>query len=500
MKNIQYYLLYITLTLFVLSSCDFSEDVKEIKTNSGTADFTTYVALGNSLTSGFQDGALYKSGQENSYPAMIAQGMHLSYEFTQPLMADDLGGIPMIGVPNKRILVKTASGLAPVVAKGMGKTTIANIYNDKPFYNLGVPGAKLTHLLAPGYGNPLGLLKTPRTANPYYVRFASSHQSSVLADALAANPTFFSLWIGNNDVLGYATSGGDGSNPLTAENVFSQYYNLLVEKLTANGAKGVVANIPYVTSIPFFNTVPNNALKLDAATAQKLTGFFTAVQGIFTKVLMAKGVPATQAQALAAQYGITFSEGENRFLIQTEKTQQNPLGFRQMSEQELLVLTINQEAMKTQGYGSVALSQEVLAILGKLSAGQQISPSEGMKVLAAVNPIKDKDALDVEELALIKNSTEAFNTIIKKAAQSKGLALFDANAMMQQLATKGLRIAGVNYSSAFVTGGVFSLDGVHPNQRGYAIIANAFIKAINEKYNATIPEVDPNSYVGITFP
>lgn len=499
MKNIFFYL-RIALGLSLIASCDFSDDVQDIKTQSGSADFTTYVALGNSLTAGFQDGALYKSGQENSYPAMIAQGMNLSYEFKQPLMKDDLGGIPMISLPNKRILAKTEAGLLPVVAPGTGKTTLANIYAEGPFYNLGVPGAKVSHLLAPEYGNPKGLLASPRSANPYYVRFASSTGSSVLADALALKPTFFSLWIGNNDVLGYAMSGGDDSNPLTAENTFSQYYGLLVQKLTAKGAKGVVANIPYVTTIPFFNTVPNNALKLDAATAQKLTGFFTAVQGIFTKVLMAKGIPSVQAQALAAQYGINFSEGKNRFLIQTEVTPQNPLGFRQMSEEELLVLTIDQAAMKTQGYGSVALSKEVLAVLQKLGAGQNITPTEAQKVLQAVNPIKDKDVLDVEELALIKNSTDSYNTAIKNIAEASGLAFFDANAMMQKLATEGLRINGVNYSSKFVTGGVFSLDGVHPNQRGYAIIANAFIDAINAKYNATIPKVAPNHYTGITFP
>jgi hypothetical protein len=35
----------------------------------------------------------------------------------------------------------------------------------------------------------------------------------VLAYAMSQKPTFFSLWIGNNDV-GYATTGGDGTDPL----------------------------------------------------------------------------------------------------------------------------------------------------------------------------------------------------------------------------------------------------------------------------------------------
>jgi hypothetical protein len=67
----------------------------------------------------------------------------------------------------------------------------------------GVPGAKSFHLLYNGYGNPAGI--AAKTANPYFVRFASSPTATVVGDALAQNPTFFSLWIGNNDTLGYAT-------------------------------------------------------------------------------------------------------------------------------------------------------------------------------------------------------------------------------------------------------------------------------------------------------
>lgn len=499
MKKIYVYSLL--LMIFVLAiSCDFEDSVADVKLSSGEADFTTYVALGNSLTSGYQDGALYKSGQENSYPSMIAKGMNLSEQFNQPLMVDDLGGIPSLGLSNKRILAITEGGLSPVVAKGEGKTTLANIYTGTPFHNLGVPGAKLAHLLFPGYGNPIGLLAKPATANPYYVRFASSPDASIIADAMAIKPTFFSLWIGNNDVLGYATSGGDGSNPLTSEGMFAQYYDLLVKQLTSAGAKGVVANIPSVTSIPFFNTIPNNALVLDDEKAKSLTGFFKAISGIATQVLISKGLPAEKANALAGQYAITFHKGANRFLIEVPKTQANPLGFRQMAEEELLVLTIDRGAMKSKGYGSVQLTPGVMATLGKLQAGQMPTQAELLGVIQAVNPIKDKDALDAEELVLIANATQAFNTTIKNVADKYGLALYDANKVMKNLSENKLRIKGVDYSSEFVTGGVFSLDGVHPNQRGYAIIANGFIQAINTKYNSNLPEVDPNSYEGVKLP
>ena len=58
----------------------------------------------------------------------------------------------------------------------------------------------------------------------------------------------------------------------------------------------------------------------------------------------------------------------------------------------------------------------------------------------------------------------------------------------------------MNYSTAFVTGGSFSLDGVHLTGKGYAVIANEFIKAINAKYKSNLRQVNPNNYSGVKFP
>ncbi|HBR52989.1 MAG TPA: G-D-S-L family lipolytic protein, partial [Flavobacteriaceae bacterium] len=78
--------------------------------SSGDADLSNYVAVGNSLTAGFADGALYITGQENSYPNIMAQQFALaggSETFTQPLMADNLGGLLLNGTqvaPNRFVL------------------------------------------------------------------------------------------------------------------------------------------------------------------------------------------------------------------------------------------------------------------------------------------------------------------------------------------------------------------------------------------------------------
>jgi len=103
-------------------------------------------------------------------------------------------------------------------------------------------------------------------------------------------------------------------------------------------------------------------------------------------------------------------------------------------------------------------------------------------------------------VALVQGRTTALNTIITNVANSKGLAVFDANTFFNGVARSGLVVNAVNNTAAFVTGNLFSLDGVHPTPRGYAVVANEMIKAINAKYGSAVPGVDATKYRGVRFP
>ena len=239
-------------------SCTPEVEIKSSPTPSaGEADFTTYVALGNSLTAGYADGQLNRSGQINSYPALLAESfrsVNPSLTFNQPLMPE--------GRLNETLVF---SGFqpngSPILAQeegGLGPEAFASISGQGPFQNLGVPGATVGSLLLQGYGS----------LNPYYGRFAEDNTlgagSSIIADAAAQQPTFFTLWIGNNDVLGYATSGGEegaAANPLrnsiTPTATFKTYYEGIIATLIGsnNSIEGALANIPDIENIPFFQTV-----------------------------------------------------------------------------------------------------------------------------------------------------------------------------------------------------------------------------------------------------
>jgi hypothetical protein len=120
--------------------------------------------------------------------------------------------------------------------------------------------------------------------------------------------------------------------------------------------------------------------------------------------------------------------------------------------------------------------------------------------VSPLNPIENQYVLDAGEVALVKDYVTSYNKTITDIAATKGLAIFDAYTFLNTIKQKGLLVNGVNLSASFISGGLFSLDGVHLTPKGYAIEANEFIKAINSKYGSSIPMADVNSYNSVTFP
>ncbi len=492
--NIQYKWLLI-LMIFGIIACESDDDSsveEEVVITSGTADFSTYVALGNSLTAGFTDGALFIEAQENSMPNILAQQFALvgGGTFTQPLMSDNIGGALLGGnqILGPRLFF---NGAGPATLPATPTTEISSILSG-PFNNMGIPGAKSFHLLATGYGNIAGL---PNLANPYFVRMATDPNASVIEDAMAQNPTFFSLWIGNNDVLGYALTGGDGTDPITDTATFNGAYNALVASLTSGGAKGVIANIPDVTSIAHFTTVPHNPVPLDAATAGFLNsasaygaynGGLDAALAFLTANPMTLGAlfPATAdmtslelATAEIARRKITFSEGEGNAVV--------------ILDEDLTDLTIINNALVSIRQ---ATAEDLLVLPSSSFIGTEAIPGNPQTVNGVAIPLADKWVLTPEEQAEIATATAAFNATISAAAQQAGLAFVDANALLVAASDGGTTFDEFLLQGNLVFGGLFSLDGVHPTARGYAFIANETMKAINTTYGSNLPMVKAVDY------
>jgi lysophospholipase L1-like esterase len=105
-------------------------------------------------------------------------------------------------------------------------------------------------------------------------------------------------------------------------------------------------------------------------------------------------------------------------------------------------------------------------------------------------PLPGSVVLTASEAANVRARVNQYNAVIQAVANERGAALVDVNSQLTQLATTGVNVGGITYTSAFLKGGVFSYDGVHPTRFGYAFIANLFIDAIDNKFGNTVEEVN----------
>lgn len=496
-KNLKY--LFLSALAFIACSEEIEVPVEvQEPLSAGTADFSKFVALGNSLTAGFADGALFKAGQMNAYPNLMSQKFAEvgGGSFTYPEMNDNIGGLLLAGnqIQGPRLFF---NGTAPVPVPGTPTTDITSPVSG-PFNNLGIPGAKSFHLLSPTYGNLAGVLSG--TANPYYVRMNSANVSLV-ANAVAQSPSFFSLWIGNNDVLSFATSGGVGvdhnstgntnpatygSNDITNNNAFASVYSTLLDALTAGGAKGVVANIPDVTAVPFFTTVPHNPVPLDAATAGALNAqLINVLNGLLTAI----GQPTRFTQLEAG--------ANNPLLIVDEALDNVGAGLTQAAQlsgnPQLVALAPFLGAVY--GQARHATKDDLILLTTRGVIGQPAgSPVPALNAFGVSYPLQDQYVLVKAEVDMIKAATSSYNATIKSLAEQKGLAIVDVNQQMNILSTNGIIFGNFHMTSAFVQGGAFSLDGVHVTARGNAYIANLFLEAIEKTYGAKFNKFKPESF------
>ena len=470
------------LSLLGLALAGCQPEITDPKSSAGSADFSTYIAVGNSLTAGYSDGGLYLESQQNSYPSILA-GQFAQVgggAFVQPLF-------PAANATGSGYLtISSFNGSNPVITQVPGNGFAATgsplfvRYTGTNNQNLGVPGIRVADVMTPDYGQ-LTATSNAGNFNPYFERLLSGTASTTYLGYVqervgTIKPTFFTNWLGNNDVLGYAGSGGTAA-PLTPVADFTALYSAITDVLTAGGAKGLVATIPNVVNVPFFTTVPTAAVKakidnapVPAATVAALTA----------------GLSLTPTQAATIRFGL-FIEALNIAGTATI--------VREATASDLLLLTAS-SVINTPSTTANPLPRGLGIVITGLAPAQ----AAGLAFAVPANPLPSSVVLDEVEVSNVQKATTDLNNVITSVANQKGLAIFDSNTFFNSLARTGVVINTVNNSVAYITGNLFSLDGVHPTPRGYAVIANEMIKAINTKYGSAVAGVDATQYRGVKFP
>ncbi|MEO9571854.1 MAG: G-D-S-L family lipolytic protein [Polaribacter sp.] len=527
MKNYK----YIGLCLLTLgfASCDVNNEldtipeevVAEVELNVNGLDFSKYVSIGASFTAGFTDGALFKAGQENSFPSILANKFDAAESFNQPLMSDNTGGmiIPIPGIDDLayRLIFngKTPQRLdefltdlrepVPPVNTNAGVSLAAD---GSIFTNVGVPGAKSTHIDYNGYAS----------LNPYFGRMANSPTVSMLEYAKEQAPTFFTLSeIGGNDVLGYATSGGesdvnaDNYDPITPIATFDFVFNDMVNQLTAVCPNGVITNVPYITDLPHFTTVPYNPLDPnDEDTGSSLKAqvpLLNSVFGAINQIYTGAGEPERaivfsttetnpviiyDEDATDLSAAITSTLGASPTFIPFVES----LGLPAVAAPLVASLLGNQYGKARSATSEDLLvlpSSSVIGTVNEGHVGNLVTQSGGLLPLTLAGqfsaegvtlPLADKWVLTPEEQLEIKIATDGYNATISSVASIKGLAFVDLNSILTEASTAGIVFDGYTMTTNLVTGGLVSLDGIHLTTRGYALMANKILAAIDTTYGS----------------
>ena len=235
----------ILILSIILINC---KKTTESENNWGDADFTSFVSIGNSLTAGVADGALYEDSQKNSFPMLIAKMAEVDNNFEQPIM----GG----------------NGFSFNEAEGR---LSLNIFTSPPSIDFLDAGTENNRNLSRAYNN-LGLpliraqqLYTATTAveadsNHFVDKILRGSGRTAIEEALSLVPTLITLWVGSNDVLESAALGlADDEFPYTNTNEFSGHLTNVVNQLTAGtDAPIFIANIFDITDLPYFTSLPSS--------------------------------------------------------------------------------------------------------------------------------------------------------------------------------------------------------------------------------------------------
>lgn len=395
------------VALPVLAGCRTDEKINAPK----VADpiFQRYVSLGNSITAGFQSAGISDSTQLRSYAQLLAKAMGTSFNYPQ------LAGR---GCPPPF----TNNVTQARVGGGTAGTCDLRVVRPGPYNNVAIPGNVVANLYT-NFGTPAS------SFDPLKTIFLGGRTELEMTKAI--NPTFVSLWIGANDVLGAlisSTNAGD-TTQITSAAAFDAAYDSVANVIAATGAKVVLANVPDITTIPY---------------ASLAAIYYCAKNG---------GCPAPFPPQNPLLAGVpTFTVNANC----------SPLGV-----------------------GTTTLVPWPVA-LTKLGAALQGQPQQ-------IDCTVANEVISGAEVAAMATAVAGFNAHIAAVANAHGWALVDMNAILQDARANipGAILPFPDVSTLpagpITFGALFSLDGIHPSSLAHRIIADSMASAINQKYGTSLP-------------
>lgn len=558
MKTIKY--LGITLSLMLLfSSCE--QEVKDLMdpceadpescapdtscedADDGSADFSKFIAIGNSFVAGVQGGALFTEAQNNSLAVIINKQLQCAggdQTFKQPDIKATLGWNLFVtqSFPTNPVLGRMLLqyGTTPDCATGAisprptpqayaSNANIEAVPNPAVNADFLVTDAEVLKTDLNNFAAPaitVGQALSAATGNwadpdpakgfqPFYARFATAPgTSNMITDANAAGGTFALVWLGLDDFLLHAAFGGDPTKaPLTANGDFSTRFGAVfghpaIGLLTVNpNLKAVVGNFPNIFAMPHFQLVKYNPIPLDAGTVTQLNseeafGGYNAVLDALIANAGALGINDALKDEIASRK-VTYVAGCTNKMILIDETLADLGGYFDI----LQGMGAISAAQRTGLIPYEQIRQSTPTDIIPLSTGSILGTLVGgnpQMVMGVTVPLADQYVLIPSEIQAIEAARTSYNATVAAVVANfpDNLVLADVNtAFNGLLAAPG----GITYSGTIAISpslppptGIFSEDGIHPNARGYAFLANVFISAINAKFGSTVPPANLADY------
>ncbi len=274
--------------------------------------------------------------------------------------------------------------------------------------------------------------------NPAWPVIGGLNSQSYLGLAQSREPGFFSIFLGLQQFVQFALEGGEGTPLPDSERFISQLASLIDICTATPGSQGLVANLPDPGNFPYFQHVGNQFINIENCSG---------------------------------------------------------------TYQALYITTTDGKVQRARGSDRVLLSAEPFI-------GTDYNGATGPFGLSPSNPIPSDWVLDEEEHAHLRESIIGVNKKIDSLVEQSNTTLggeriatvnlfAEFEALEEDLLENGLVV-----NNDYLSGGIFSLDGIYFTPRGNAWLANLFIDTINRvsAYGASIPPIDINAYPGVKYP
>ncbi|WP_163323108.1 SGNH/GDSL hydrolase family protein [Draconibacterium mangrovi] len=484
MKNRRTYLVFLICLIWTGCSYEFPEETIPRTEDLGDINPQNILVIGDGFLGGFMDGALYDNGQVNSVGKMLSRQINLidTVPFNQAGINSETGYNVYVSQINNlygkwfyRFENQTSENPQFVLKPG---EEIKAYSGDKTVLNdLTVPLLAVKDLSDADF-----------TSNQFLSRVYAENNTNLIEQIGEKSPSLVFLWIGMNDVLNYAINGATQSGELTEENVFKTNFQQLIQSIISNSdAKIVVGDLISISNFPYFYHRPYNSIFLDnkemAAASARYAAFNLAV----------------------AEHNRNASPENQRPFVDFVENGSNLAPQKFVVEDNSLSSAFYSDGTPLEKYRQVTENEYVFYLL------TEDSTDEG---LGTIVPLSEDWYLSEESIKLIENTTDTFNDIIREVVNrhSERMVLVPFHDEIHAVAETGKKDAwgeplndeiiyfdGLPVEGTLRLNGVYSLDGLHFNQRGNAYLANFIIRQMNSELNSNLQSININSFVGNAF-